>query len=201
MFIQVIQGTTNDAVGLQRQIERWNNELRSGATGFISSTFGVTADDICIGCACFDTEENAQRNSNREEQTAWWNETEKYFTNKVVFHNSSDTDIQLGGPKANAGFVQVMQGTVADRQKLQELDKRMEKLTADMRPDLIGAMGVYYGNNEFTSFAYFTSEAEARAGEAQPMPEEVSDLMDEWQSVITVNSWFDITDPWITTSN
>src|SRR4051794_28468411 len=114
MFVQVIEGKTNDAKGLERQLQRWNDELRSGASGFVSSTFGVTSDGTSIGIACFETAEAATKNSNRAEQTAWWNETEKYYDGEITFHDSTDVDTQRGGPNKSAGFVQVMQGVVAD---------------------------------------------------------------------------------------
>ena len=41
MFVQVIKGRTSDADGLRRQDERWRAELRSGAKGFLGSTFGA----------------------------------------------------------------------------------------------------------------------------------------------------------------
>ena len=34
MFVQVIKGRTEDAVGLRRQLDRWRDEVRPGAIGF-----------------------------------------------------------------------------------------------------------------------------------------------------------------------
>ena len=44
MFVQIIEGRTSDAAGLMRMGERWEAELRPGATGFLGATIGVTAD-------------------------------------------------------------------------------------------------------------------------------------------------------------
>jgi hypothetical protein len=198
MFVQVIEGKTSDAEGIKRQLQRWNDELRPGAKGFLSSTFGITADGTCIGFACFDSIESAMQNSKRPEQTAWWNETEKYYDGDVSFYDSTDVETQFGGPNAKAGFVQGMQGTVSDRSALKKIEDQMQSATTKMRPDLIGTIGAYYGNGKFTAFSYFTSEAEARAGESQPMPDDIAKVMQEWMSVMRVDKWMDLTDPWIT---
>ena len=197
MFVQVIQGKTTDKDGIQRQFQRWNDELRPGATGYVGSTFGVTADGTCIGIACFDSAEAATRNSSRPEQSAWWNETEKYYDGEITFHDSEDIDVQLGGANPSAGFVQIMQGTISDRAKARELDELMLSAAQEMRPDMLGGIGAYYGNGEFTGVSYFTSEAAARAGESQPMPDELAGAMNEWQSIMKVDAWYDLTDPWI----
>ena len=44
MFIQVIQGKVADEAGLQRQMDRWNEELMPGAVerGYLGSTSGTT---------------------------------------------------------------------------------------------------------------------------------------------------------------
>lgn len=198
MFVQVIEGKTSDAEGLKRQIQRWNDELRPGAQGFVSSTFGVATNGTCIGFACFESAEAAKNNSNSAEQTAWWNETEKYFDGDVIFHDTTDVEMQLGGPNQSAGFVQGMQGVVTDRAKLKQFEDQTQDRMTSMRPDLLGTIGAYYGNGQFTAFSYFTSEEEARAGESQPMPEDIAQVMKEWMTIMQVDEWIDITDPWIT---
>jgi hypothetical protein len=74
----------------------------------------------------------------------------------------------------------------------------MEEFASSLRPDYLGGIGAYYGDGQFTSFSYFTSEADARAGESQPMPEGLDETMQEWQTVMNVSGWFDLKDPWIT---
>ena len=46
MFVQVIEGQVADREGLKRQLERWQEELRPGATGLLGSTSGVTDDGV-----------------------------------------------------------------------------------------------------------------------------------------------------------
>ena len=77
MFIQVITGTVTDPEGLRRQSDRWQDELRHGAIGYLGATAGVTNDGRSIAMIRFDSEASARANSERDEQGAWWAETEK----------------------------------------------------------------------------------------------------------------------------
>src|SRR4051794_20591525 len=106
MFMQVIQGTTNDAAGLRRQMERWDDEMGAGATGFLGTTGGVAEDGTAIVLARFESEQAARANSDRREQGAWWDETAKYFDGDVTFRDCPEVDITLAGGSDDAGFVQ-----------------------------------------------------------------------------------------------
>lgn len=201
MFVQVIQGPVGDREGLRRQLDRWRHELMRGASGYLGSTFGITTDGEAIGIARFETADAARRNSERPEQGAWWAETEKCFSGAVSFHDSSNVDQYLKGGSDDAGFVQVMQGRVTDESRLRKLEKESISQMEKLRPDLIGSIRAIYGNNEFTDVAYFTSEAEARQGEARAVPEEVQAMMQQWQEVAQVQRWYDLTEPWFVSPN
>jgi len=58
MFVQVIKGKVKDAAGLDAAMQRWIDELSSGATGWLGSTTGMTDDGTGIAIARFDTVEN-----------------------------------------------------------------------------------------------------------------------------------------------
>jgi len=61
MFIQVIEGKTNDAEALHRRIEVWERDLKPGAIGYLGSTGGCTSTGDCILVARFESREAAQR--------------------------------------------------------------------------------------------------------------------------------------------
>jgi hypothetical protein len=166
MFVQVITGRTSDADGVRRQMDRWRHELRTGATGFLGSTSGVADDGSFVALARFADADAAARNSARAEQGEWWEETSKYFDGEVTFRESTDTDTIFDGPTTSAGFVQVMEGTVADRAKARsfETPEMLEQLRA-ARPDLLGSLRVWFDGGSYVEAAYFTSEEAARAGE------------------------------------
>ena len=195
MFIQVIQGTTNDADGLRRQFDRWQDEVGRGAKGFLGSTGGVAEDGTVIILARFDSEDAARSNSGRPEQDAWWNETAKYFQGDVTFRDCRDTETTLAGGSNDAGFVQVMQGRVTDRKRLSALEAEWMPKMQQVRPDVIGSVRAWDGDL-FTEAIYFTSEAAAREGEKK-MEQDPGADMQEFNSLVTDLKYIDLKDPWL----
>jgi hypothetical protein len=197
MFVQIIQGKTSDAAGLRRQGERWAAELMPGATGFLGSTAGVADDGTAILIARFESEEAAQANSSRPEQGAWWNETEKFFDGEVTFRDSTDVDTTFEGGSDRAGFVQIMQGRVTDRARLNELESEFMPKLKELRPDLIGSTRSWDGDH-FVEAIYFTSEADARSGEAAMTDQpEAAEGFNEYTALVQDLSYIDLSDPWL----
>lgn len=199
MFVQVITAKVVDEEGLRRQVERWEQELRPGAEGFLGSTGGVTADGRVVLLARFESEEAAMRNSERSEQGAWWAETEKMIEDPT-FQNSVEVIVMGGGAFDEAGFVQVMRGRVLDPARMQELRSRtaeFESAMAGHRPDVLGDVTVVHGDGTFTDAVYFVSEAEARRNEGKEMPPEMQAMFEEWTSAATVDEYLDIAEPWL----
>lgn len=194
MFVQIIEGRTGDAAVLKRQGDRWQAEVRPGADGFLGMTAGSAADGRAIAIVRFSSEAAARANSDRPEQGAWWAETSKYYDGDVTFTESSDTTEFLGGGSNDAGFVQVMKVAGVDRAKIEALDASLEKL-ADVRPDLLGGLRVWTGAARYTEVAYFTNEAEARAGEKAELSTEMAALMAGFEEVTANTEFIDLTDP------
>jgi hypothetical protein len=198
MFVQVIQAKAKDAAGLQKQWEKWEQELKPGAEGYLGSTAGVTADGEFIALARFENEESARANSDRAEQGAWWEETSQYLEDPM-FHDCPLVDLMLEGGSDDAGFVQVIQGKVTDVEKARELDRSTQAQMKDMRPDVIGGIVAWHPENgRFTNAIYFTSEAEARAKEKETSSSpEFEEFMNEWQAISDGEpKYLDITEPW-----
>ena len=166
MFIQVITGKVNDVEAFRTQDQRWQEELRPGATGFLGSTAGATDDGRFVVSARFESADAAKRNSDRPEQGAWWAETEQYLSD-VEFHDSNKQMTLFGGGSDDATFVQVMRGRITDRDKLDELESRtseFESVLGAARPDVIGETIAFHDDGDgYTDIVYFSSEAEARA--------------------------------------
>jgi hypothetical protein len=193
MFVQVITGQVADADGFEAALDRWQREVRPGAVGFLGSTGGVTPDGRAVVLARFESEEAARANSERPEQGAWWAEAEKCFGGPVTFHDCTEVDTFRGGGTDDARFVQVMTGR-ADRRRMRQMDERAEPFLPDLRPDLLGSVRAWHGD-EYTEAAYFTSEAEARAGEAKQPPPELADAMVEWEDVMGDVTYYDLPAP------
>ena len=198
MFIQVMEGKTSDAEALHRRMEIWERDLMPGAIGYLGSTGGCTSSGDCILIARFESRDAARANSDRPEQTAWWEETEMCFDGPVVFHDTEDVKVMSHGDMGAARFVQVMDGHVTDRQRADALERESDSVLADLRPDLIGAITAYHGDGEFTEVAYFTSEGEARNAERQELTGDAAEKFAEWEKVMKVDHYFDLTQPWLT---
>jgi len=199
MFVQVIKGRAGDADGLRRQFDRWFDEVGSGATGYLGTTGGVAPDGTAIILARFESEDAARSNSGRPEQDAWWNETAKYFDGDVVFRDCLEVETTQDGGSDSAGFVQVMQGRCKDKIRLAALEAEwMPRMTA-LRLDVIGSLRAWDGDY-FTEAIYFTSEAEARKGEAamNEQPEGAAD-MGEYTALVEDLTYIDLPDPWLRT--
>ncbi len=199
MFIQVITGTTSDRDGLRRQFDRWQTELRSGANGYLGSTGGVTDDGRLFMAARFESEEAARSNSAREEQGAWWAETEKFIEN-ATFQDSVEVQTLGGGGSNDAGFVQVMRGRITDKEKAPALMAQFAELLptlAEQRPDIIGDVTVIHSDGSYSDILYFRSEAEAREGEKKEPPAEMQAMFGEYMAVMPVDEYIDLKDPWL----
>ena len=169
MFVQVIKGRTKDPAAFRAQSKKWADDVRPGAIGFLGSTGGVADDGTFLVLARFADAAAAAANSVRPEQNAFWEETQKLIDGEPSFRESTDTALLFDGGSDDAGFVQVMEGTVKDRAKAEAMEtpEMLEQLRA-ARPDLLGSQRIWFDGGAFMEVAYFTSEADARSGEQTP---------------------------------
>ena len=80
----------------------------------------------------------------------------------------------LDGGSNDAGFVQVMQGRVDNADGFRTFMQGPMDSLREMRPEIIGGTVAVADDGHFTQTIYFTSEAAARQGEKQEMPEDVA---------------------------
>ena len=196
MFVQVIEGRVTDEAGIRKQQDRWEEELMPGAEGFIGSTSGVSEEGIIIIGSRWESEEAARKNSDRPEQTAWWEETSGYVED-VKFYDCTDVDVwgPNKGGSDEAGFVQVIQGYAKDPARLREIGQMMDRDMPDHRPDVLGGMTAWGPDNGFSDFIYFTSEAEAREGEKKETPPEMQEIMKENMELVSDMRYIDLKEP------
>jgi hypothetical protein len=201
MFVQVIQGRAKDAPGLRKQWERWDQELKAGAAGYLGSTAGITAEGEFIALARFESEDAARTNSESAAQSAWWEETSKYIEG-AMFHDCRLVELMGDGGSDDAGFVQVIQGKTTDVERARELDRTAQTQMKEVRPDVIGGIVAWHPENgRFTNAIYFTSEAEARAKEKESAnAPEFEQFMKEWEAISDGEpKYLDLTEPWFST--
>jgi hypothetical protein len=199
MFVQVIRGQVADATRVRAQLDKWADEVAPGAVGWLGSTSGVTDDGQLIALARFESPEAAQRNSERPEQSAWWEETAALFTDEPVFANSTSVDVDTPGDPSRAGFVQVMQGRSSDPDRARELMASDPTDWRAFRPEVLGSLSVGHEGGEWTMALYFTSEADAREGERKEPPPQMQQIMKEIDALsVGEPAFFDLKDPWLT---
>ncbi len=199
MFVQVMEAQVADRESLDRQIDRWESEVRPGAIGFLHSTGGITDDDRLIVVAGFESADAAGENAARPEQGHWFVETEKCFGSAPSFLETDDIEVLGEAPAAGAGFVQVMKGS-ADREQVHEMDELFERFRGEFRPDVLGLLRAWTGPREYVEVAFFTSEAEARAGESQDPPPELAEQMGEFAALTADIEFSDLCSPRILVS-
>jgi hypothetical protein len=198
VFVQVIQGKVSDADAVRARFDTWMSELAPGADGWLGSTAGVTDDGQLVVLARFESAEAAQRNSERPEQGAWWEETAALFDGEPEFHDSSEVDVDTPGDPDQAGFVQVMQGRTSDPARARELMASDPTDWASFRPDILGSVTASHDGDAWTMAIYFTSEAEAREGERKEPPPEMAQMMKEMDTLtVGETTYFDLRDPWL----
>jgi hypothetical protein len=184
MFAQVIQGRTSDAKAFASAMDRWIRDLAPGAVGWLGSTGGVTDDGRVIAVARFESADAAAQNSQRPEQSQWWEETSGTMDGEVTFADSEDVTVDLQGDPDAAGFVQVMRGRTTDQARGKELMERMNGLDlAGLRPDILGSLSIGHDDGSWTQVIYFSSEEAAREGERQEMPPEAQALMADMMAI------------------
>lgn len=198
MFVQVIQGRVSDAAQVRRQMDKWFAEVAPGAVGWLGNTAGVTEDGRAVALARFESEDAAQRNSDRPEQTAWWNEMAALFTDEPEFHNSSSVEIDTPGDPSQAGFVQVMQGRTSDPDRARQLMADDPTDWQEFRPEILGTVSIGHDGDAWTMAIYFTSEEAAREGEKKEPTPEMQQMMKEMNALaIGEPVFFDLKEPWL----
>jgi hypothetical protein len=165
MFVQVVKGKSTNPDAMVKLGEKWQQELRPGAKGFLGSTVGAAPDGTFVAVIQFTDDVAAKANSDRPEQDAFFKEMSQYIDGEPTFLESSDTSLLFDGPSEKATFVQVMESTCKDRAKAEAMEsgEMLDALRA-ARPDLLGGLRAWVGD-QVIEVAYFTSEADARAAE------------------------------------
>lgn len=177
MFVQVIKGRAKDPAAVRAAGQRWIDEVRPNAVGFVGGTAGVADDGTFVTIARFEDEASARKNSELPQQSAWWASFEPLVDGPPTFRETTEVSFLFDGPSTDATFVQVMEGTAPDKAAAQATEApEVEAQLRAARPDLLGGMRLWFDGGDYVEVAYFTSEEAARTGETaaefQPPREE-----------------------------
>jgi hypothetical protein len=197
MFAQVIRGRVADPEAVAIEFRRWVTEVAPAASGWHDATAGVTADGQFLAVARFASEPDARTSSPQAERRAWWQNARALFDDEPALYESADVTELWKGRTTEAGFVQMMLATVADRRTVERIEEELDEAFRRWRPDAIGGYRVWLPDGRMLAVDYFSSEAEARAGEQSDPPAEVAEAFPSWMAQMSDQEWFDFTVPWI----
>jgi hypothetical protein len=193
MHVRFIRAKVADVDGLRAHLERGEGQLTADAVGFLGSTAGITATGDFVALARFDSAAAAAANRERIEAREWWRELLTYLDGEPVVKDTERVSVLMAGSD-DAGFVQIMEGT-GDPDALAALDEQFVVIAPQYRPDIMGGYRAYFADGTWADVAYFTSEAEARAGESREMPPEVAKLFEEFGRVAGITVYHDLNEP------
>jgi hypothetical protein len=193
MFVQFITATITDVDGLRAHLKRGGAELTPGVVGFLGSTAGISTKGDFVVLARYDSAAAAAASRSRPESEAWWRDLQEFIEGAPVVKESERVSVLISGSD-DASFVQIMEGT-GDPAALASLDERFLELAPTYRPDIMGGYRAYFDNGTWADITYFTSEAEARAGESREMPPDVAQLFEEFGRVAGIVAYHDLTEP------
>ena len=166
MFVQVIEGRTDDAASFRTMMGRWDIDVKPSAAGFLGATAGAATDGTAFVFMRFTDEAAAVENQRRPAHSAWWTNLLDVLVEPPVVHESADVALLLDGGSDDAEFVQVVKAASPDRARIDRL-MTAERIAAvqQSRPDLIGSIRVWLDDGSFVEAAYFTTESAARDAE------------------------------------
>ena len=180
-------------------IDSWREELGSGAAGWLGGTYGFTDDDLFVGVVRFESREAAMANSARPEQGEWAERMMALMDGPVEFHDCDDVTLMMDGGSDSAGFVQVIQGKVAEPDRLKAM-MTDTKMLHEMRPDILGATLAIEDDGTFTETVAFTSEAAAREAEGRDYPEMPAEVRETLDTAMQEAKFYDLHHPWFASS-
>jgi hypothetical protein len=188
VFLQVFRARVAEPGPVHESHDRWAGALQ-GDPGWLGTTAGVTDDGEAFTLARF-ASADAARSPARD---AWWSEMSALSTEPVNCQDCGEVITQLHGDSPDAGFVQVLQGRVADLERLEHALEIASPWEADARTDIIGGLLALHGDGHFTQAVYFTSEAAAREGEARATPPPETGEID---ALVSELAFYDLRNPW-----
>jgi hypothetical protein len=193
MFVQYIRATITDVEGLRAHLKRGGVELTPGVVGLLGSTAGISTHGDFVVLARYDSAATCAASRARPESVAWWRDLHAFIDGEPVVKETERVSVLISGSD-HAGFVQIMEGT-GDPAALAALDKRFLEIAPTYRPDIMGGYRALFDDSTWVDITYFTSEAEARAGESREMPPEVAQLFEEFGRVAGITAYHDLTEP------
>ncbi|HYY80010.1 MAG TPA: hypothetical protein VFD04_12635 [Actinomycetes bacterium] len=173
MFIRILQGRVADPAGVRAELERWRREVAPDVPGWQRLTAGVTEDRELV--ALFRYAGRATAGIGLAGQAAWERAVGRHLDGPATWHDCTQVYAMKGGDADDAGFVQVVQGRLADPVRLAAARVEVERTLRERAPHVLGVLVAEHADEPggFTEVSYVTSRHEARAAE-RAMPVDVA---------------------------
>jgi hypothetical protein len=186
MFLRVYRGQVTDPGQVRTALDRWQSSL---GPGWLGTTAGITDDGRSVTLVRFDSADAAAPTA---EADAWWAEMNGLSSDPMSREDCPRVMTQLGGDSPDAGYVQVVQGRVADLERLQQVLAEASTWQAEARTDVIGGLMGLHDDGGFTQAVYFTSEDAAWEGARTQPPVDTAEL----DQLVGDLRFFDLRRPW-----
>jgi hypothetical protein len=159
---------------------------------------GVSEDGDFVAVARFESEDAARKNSERPEQSEWWEEVASHLDGEATFHDCTEVDTTHDYTEDTAGFVQVLHGHSTDPDRHRALESEFLEQVLELRNEMLGVLRAWDGDF-YAGVAFFASEHTAREGEGKVLPDDLQEHFNEWQSLFEDLSYVDLHVPLLLT--
>ena len=193
MFVEVIQGMATDPLKVHQKLDRWVSDIAPHAPGWHDTTAGVAADGRFIAMIRFDSTDAPIPGHDQ-----WRTETMALLDGDSS-HLVYDRVVVLKERGVGAaGFVQIVLGRVHDPAAAETYLKDFDQIVAPLRPDSTGRVMASRADGHFVGAFSFSSEHDARIGEAQDVSSDVAEMIQRGTALGDGRAqYIDLTDPWI----
>ncbi len=189
-FVLLARGPGGDPDVLHRTWDEWHDRLASETADWLGSTGGIASGGEWLAAVRYSSEAAARA-------AAQAGTGPGFLSGDITVEVTGDVHLVEGnGSPAGARFVQFMRARVPDRRRFEVLEAAAGDRFAAVRRDFLAGLRAWTGPDRLTVVDWFTSEADARAGEAIDLPADLGALFGEWMSLLHDVEWYDLTQPW-----
>ncbi len=189
-FVLLARGPAGDPQSIRRGWDEWHDRLMSEDAGWLGSTGGITSGGEWLAAVRYSSNEAARAAAGAAARPG-------FLTRATNLEVTGDVHLVEGnGSPAGGRFVQFMRARVPDRRRFEAVEAAVGDRFATLRRDFLAGLRAWTGPDRLTVVDWFTSEADARAGEAIDIPADLRALFGEWMSLLHDVEWYDLTQPW-----
>ncbi len=190
IVLLLASGPVADAEALRRGWAEWHDRVAPADGAWLGSTGGIARDGQWVAAVRYSSLEAAREAGEGPSGPS-------FLTGATTVELADGVHLVEGnGPPAAAGFVQLMRARVPDRRRFEAVEAAVGVRFAALRRDFLTGLRAWAGPDGLRVVDWFTSEADARAGEALDVPSDLGALFGEWMSLLHDVEWYDLPEPW-----